>query len=774
MKLKLCLSMIFVLLTLQLMFYITVEPESKTEHFVTPTTKQNVSNTTTNKISYLEELQNSSITSAEKKRLIQAWDTLYQCSQSTTESITPQQATAIKPLFEINHFANIAQFLDPKNFPELPNDPEGALHKNYATQHLSKAVARLNSVSNIDYNNGIATAQFTGDNRDFGIIVNLKNNTDRQFSIMQSSLDGKTQTQIGQLDTGLNELNLHTAGLQKPTSTKQADPTPSAYSFDFYEINSQNPASISVRMMSGQQLIEFLQTLPRKDPKVFDMNGLPTSAEYLATPTDWYIVLIQNPTSSTAKTPKPDQRVQTINVSKLSGPYLLTMQINQEDVELKENTNDSQPTTTVLQTSFTLLQIMKNQTFPSLKTPLLILPKFLWDLSELQLNWMLLTTTQLATLTNFKFFGTGSFGNAFEYFKNLGCFSSENKYALCIDTYNILPIGSMLYDSPWLMGSALYQTELKHCSDISQIHSAQDAYGHIIANIPVAIYVNFLIMCTPEITQEANESFLNNKGFNSTYALPQYQLYTFVLSVPAKNIQDNIFAELAKLNSNAYKITLTNKKNKLLASKYLYIDAPLSTVQTLFVNQTTDWVGSTLPTNLFPSTQNLTSRFKITYEFSPTNNKHILLTQTATPIDKEEFILPHFFSQYPIKELYFDVYNKFNIKPFTRCFIIQNGELPEPLTGLSEQDWRTGIYMIPTVRNNNAITTDNPGALTVVFYKSDKSLLGEITIPGKFNNTDQTGIQEPVLAYNAFSSAFNPMFYLYLSTGILLQYNQTS
>ncbi|MCX5924635.1 MAG: hypothetical protein NTZ68_04395, partial [Candidatus Dependentiae bacterium] len=168
--------------------------------------------------------------------------------------------------------------------------------------------------------------------------------------------------------------------------------------------------------------------------------------------------------------------------------------------------------------------------------------------------------------------------------------------------------------------------------------------------------------------------------------------------------------------------------------------------------------------------------FKVTYEFNSANEKHILLAQATSPIDKQEVFLPLQFSTYPIAELYVDVFNTFNVKPYTRCSIIKDGVVPEILAGLTQQDWQSGIYMVPIIKNNKNLSSSNPGALTAVFYKSDKTYLGEMTIPGQYknNNTSSTGIREPVHAYNAYLTEFNSLMDLYLSTGVLLQYSQTS
>ncbi|HSW75778.1 MAG TPA: hypothetical protein VLG50_01940, partial [Candidatus Saccharimonadales bacterium] len=509
----------------------------------------------------------------------------------------------------------------------------------------------------------------------------------------------------------------------------------------------------------------------------FEMNGQPTSPEYLANPKDWYMVLIQNPTPASHPHRDPNQRIQAINISKLTGPYLLKIKINQQDIEIKaHNADEDNSTQTIFQPSLSEVQIMKNPTIPTLTLPIIILPQFLWKLPTAQALWMLMSTTQLALYTDFKFFGEDSFGNAFAYFKKLSCFDNQNRYTFFIDLYNRFRPDYILYNAPWLMANAIYETELSHCSDIPQIYTAQDPYGHVIVNEHSFYYVNFLAIFTPQTAQTETQTFFNEKGFNATYAYPLNQLYSFVINARKTDIKEGIFGELTEKDRDVYQLTCTNKKNKIISSQILYLDTPISNVEITFVNQTANWVGSSVPTQLIQLSPGTTTHFKITYEYSPSNEKHILLAQATSPIDKQEVFLPLQFSTYPINKLYIDVFNTFNVKPYTRCYIIKDGNLPEPLAGLTQQDWQSGVYIIPIIKNNKNLTINNSGALTAVFYKSDKTYLGEIIIPGQYknHNSSQTGIREPVHAYNAYLTESNSLMDLYLSTGIFLQYKQIS
>ncbi|MFA5998765.1 MAG: hypothetical protein WC747_01970 [Candidatus Babeliales bacterium] len=728
---------------------------------------------------------------------------------------SPEIASAYKAIVQEQLFDRMLAYLNPKTFPKLLNDPQGTVHTNYATQHLRQALTRLASISKIVETKDAPQIEFTGDNRDLGIIVNIQNNTNAEFSISQTSLDGKTSVQIGQLNHGLNEVNLHTAALQSPVSSKkEATPQPSNFSFEITESGAENPINISIKMMSGVEFLTFLKTLPRDKKAIekdtFEMNGLPTSPQYLASPKDWYLVLIQNPTPATAAERDPNQRVQAINISKLTGPYLLSMQINNEMITQNTSAYANKPSVTdvyqpsstflewqvaatqkklleqaqqtinqpqqlnVYQPSFTLMQSLTNDKNILPALPMLILPQFLYNLPEMQASWMLMITSYLSVATKFEFFKKAKLGNTFEYFEQLGCFGVNNKYAFFIDLYNRYEPGYTLYNAFWLMSHAIYETDLKSCSDIPQLYTAQDSYGHFVVNEHNFYFINFLAIFTPKIDKVGNKNIFEKNGFNQTYAYPLNQLYSFVINALRDDTKEGIFATLHQPRAGAYQLTWRNKSNKILSSQYLYLDSQLANLQISFINQVENWIGSSVPAELIRLQPGKTTHFKVTYEFSPNNNKHILLAQPTSAIDKQQVFLPLQFTEFPIRELYINVFRELNIVPYTHCSIIKDGVLPTPLENLSVEDWRSGIYMVPGIENNDHLTLDKPGALTLLFYKANKTFLGEMTIPGLINNGPDTGIPHPASIYDVHLTKYNCQVYLYLSTGIFLQYNQAS
>ncbi len=529
-------------------------------------------------VPYLKELQDAKMSPA----ILSGWQQLYASITSNVPANAAPASAAPAPavsartiatnsLFTTNFFDMIANYLNPTTFPKFTNDADGQIHFNYATNHLRAAAVRLGSISSITDASGTPAVNFAGDCRDMGIIVNIQNNSDVQFSINQTSLDGTSTVQIGSLNPGLNEVNLHTAALQsataptaKTTTGSLATAATTKYYFEIVENITDPSINISLKIYSGTEFISFLKSLPHKGKDSIEMNGLPTSSKYLATPADWYLVLIQNPTQAGASQPNPDQRIQAINLSKLSGPYLLTMQINQQSIEVK--TSKSKHTTAMMnvsQPSLNTVLEVKNKTFTTKNYPLIILPQFLWSMPTLQAYWMLLNSCYITALSNFKFFGPQTFGDAFEYFTGLGCFDMSNKYAFISDLYNLLTPGDAFHDSTWLMGSALYATNLNYCSDFPQLHSSQDAQGNIICNGNGFFYLNFQIKLYPQNNNISSSlNLFAQKGFIGVFEQPEYQLWTILCSILMTKIKEGIFAELIEIQKETYQLTWTNKKTR--------------------------------------------------------------------------------------------------------------------------------------------------------------------------------------------------------------------
>lgn len=713
---------------------------------------------------------------AQKTALMKSWNTLYQLQQqtstpsSTPVTITPAQHTQLQTLFGLNYFQLIATWCQS---PTLLNTLKNPLQQNYCLHHLAVAAERLASVCSIDFALNKPEIRFTGDIRDFGIIVNIHNHTGTTFTLYQNDATNSEQTTLAEIVPGLNEVNLHTAALQEtafPAPDARTVAPSSSKMFHLQSTNSQIPSNIFLRMYTGKELKNFLHTLPRKNPKIFSMNGLPTSEEFLANDASWYLVLIQNPSSSTQPEANFDQRIQAINLSTLSGPYLLEMQINQDSIEIISN--GTKQIVDFFQPSLTNAFVPNSQHTSLENMPFLILNSTLWQNNTLKTLWTMAYTCSLATLTDYKLFGPSSFGNAYKYLYELGFFNPATAFSFFIDRYNTTTqLGYIVHNAPWLVSCGIYETNLASSTDIPQIFISQDELGNLIVNAQQYYYVSFLTTFEPQNTQIASEKLFDTKGLSSIYALPQYQLYSTITNALQKDITQGIFGILTKINNTMYKIVYKNKTDQIISSQIISLDSPISNIQISFVNQGTDWVGSALPMNLVPTINNQTTHFKVTYEDNTTNNRHILLTQATSAIDQQDTILPFYFAEFPIQELYIDLFEKFNITPFTRCHIIQNSIMPSVLSGLIEQDWKNGIYMIPSVHNNSKITPLNPGELILTFYRYDKTIIGQYSIQGINSNNGMAGIQHPVTSYSPHFSESTYLADLYLNTGVLLRYN---
>lgn len=660
----------------------------------------------------------------------------------------------------VNYLEHMQTYLTSSDFAKSMKTNSGndrqslQIHNNYTKIHLTPTLQKFSKTCKISVNNQkIPSTHFDGDITDLGIIVNIINNSTQQFQIYQTTFPNEP---IAHIQQGLNDVNLYTTVLTQEKKSKKT-------MFSFFESNVKNSHStkkgpvFSIGIYTGQELVAFLKTLPRKNAKIFTMNGCPTSEQYLANPQDSYLVLSM-PT-----------RIQAINLSVFTGPYLLTMHINQDE------DNTLQP---FIVTAQTILQknVIKTKENPDeyIKTeklnknllPLLILPQFLWDIPMMQVFWMLHTSSYIAALTDFSCFGLDKFGSTFDYFNDLGYFDMNHKYRFVIDRYNILKPGETFFDANLLMGCALYESDLKNCADIPQVHPTQNNSNEFVLNNNDAFFINFEVIFPSQKTTLINQDLFNTKGFNNTYNISDHNPLSLIFSLSKKAMLESVFVKILNQKQGLNKLIWTDKENKFLNAQSIFLNFPITKMEIRFLTTHSNWKGIILPQNLASlKNQNL----KITY--LKEKNTFQFLAKQATPIDKINWIHTLFFSQYPITELYYELFNTFNIAPSTRCFIFQNGNLPKFLQNLTEEDWQNGIYLIPSIHNNQQINSSNKGSLTATFYKSDQTtILGQITTLG-INSNNSPGILEPVKTYNLYSNQFKPLLEISLPVGILLKYH---
>ena len=359
----------------------------------------------------------------------------------------------------------------------------------------------------------------------------------------------------------------------------------------------------------------------------------------------------------------------------------------------------------------------------------------------------------------------------FYYYQELGYFNTNNEYRFIIDKYNMLKAGQTLSDNHSLIGSAIFESSITNCNDIPAIFASENTKNNIVGNNNDASYLNFFVAFQPSTEEQANKTFFEKYGFNNSYSMPYHMLYTLIVSLPTTNIDGRFFCTITQTEQNLYNITWSNKQNKILNSQTIFVNFDFSNIIFQFLTTDKNWTGATLHKYNLNNNIRKINELKIVY--SQLNNQHTLQATYASPIDKINFIHTIEFTQYPITELYYDLYKTFQVLPYIRCNIFQHGDLPDFLQNLSTTDWQNGIYLIPNIENNDLLSEKNPGTFTVTFYKSDgKTILGSTsTTQGLLNNTTQSQFIEPIKIYNLYSAQFNPVIQAFLTSGILLKYN---
>lgn len=663
----------------------------------------------------------------------------------------------------LDYLGMMQDFVSPTKFKLLKKDPSGLKHR-YATFHLYRTLQRLRSVSKIFQDKFQPNTSFTGDVRDLGIIVNLQNNSHTPFLVTQNSTDGKEVQEIGFVEHGMNALNLHTASLQNQVNGDPAA-AQSRYTFNFYPLDPMNnkPLSnqplITVGMYTGQQLINLLQRLPHDKSDIFEMNGRPTGIQHIANVDDWYMVLTQSLTPSDAIERNPDQRIQAVNISKLDGPYLMTMQINKNLIKIVNKKTKKESEVEMYQPSIVTAQVIQPPASNQTALPLVILPQYLWNIKSLQTYWMMHATAYIGATTDFKFFGPKTFGNAFEYFNQLGYFDTKHEYRFIVDRYNILKTGQIFHDVTWLMGCAVYESNLEACQDIPQVYSDWNKYNEVVSNSKSASNINFYCSFDPEKQEKPSSLFFKKDGFSKTYNMSYHQIYTLVFSLPTTIMKDAVFGEIINDQLGLYTIIWKDKQSNILAFQSIHLDHVFKNIKVNLLGDQEK--GVTIDQNIMYSSYSKEYReIKVTYKED--NKLGYLDLSIASPIDKLLVIQEVIMKEYPLSELRFEFYEKYQIDPYVKGILFPSGILSKFLQNLVQEDWKNGIYMVPIIQNSKKFTLLNPGFVEVEFYKSDQTILGVAQVPQKINF--------PIHAYNVKSNSFGEILDVYFSTGMLLKY----
>lgn len=661
---------------------------------------------------------------------------------------------------------SLAQQLTIKNFKNSQN--YDALQMNYITFHLQRAISRLAQVDSIQCSGMTCTPKTTGDVRDQGMIVNIQNNSDRTFKIYQSTVDGKTQQQIGLIKPGLNNLNLYLASLQGAHATPQ---TLSEQIFNIVpdeKLNHDN-TPFSIQIMTGTQLLTLLKSI-NKDPKgLFYMNGRKIAEKYAVDPKELTLVLIKIPTTNPEGTEFPlEQRIQAISLDQ-EHPYFLTMQINEDEVEYEiPNKKDQKGKKLIVQPSFFSIQSLPGQTGNI--TPV-ILPDFLAENKNLKAYTLLLQTAYIATITDFKFFDQKCFANEAMGYNLLGYFDDKEQRRIVLNDYSIYLNKKNLYEISNIIEGAIFETYIRYSFDIPLLYLSQGMTGKIVSNEIEGIYfnLNIYLLRNENINLGYQDNNLSMKSFGQTYQIP-FQNDLFV-KLPISNLSENVFVKVQKIDSKKYEFTCIDKNNQKLHTCIVYPSKPIENIQVDFLDGDKNWVGSTVPKSLLQANQKDFANFKINYTYDSAKDVYQLHTSAVRPIDKIKVIHEVDFFNYPITDMYLDLYHTYQVSTIYRCVVTQNGQLPSFLQSLSQDDWSKGIYMITEVLNNDSLNPQNPGSLTLTFYQSDGATkLGQVNIKGQSEDTQKIGIIEPVKAYDLGGKSLVEQFDIYLNTGIIFKY----
>lgn len=690
--------------------------------------------------------------------------------------------------------------IDSKTFKPIVG-AEGQYQTNYVTFHLQKAVARLASTSSMVCSGMSCVPQFTGDVRDRGIIVNIQNNTEKSFAIVQSTVDGQDAKQIGMIKPGLNNVNLHLAALQAPNTTLQ---TPASYKFDVVSMSDNLSANdqFSIKIMTGTALLAFLKSINKNPKGLFYMNGRLIAPKYAVDLNGQFLVLVKLPKNQTTspmaydktadQTFPIDQRIQCIALND-SNPYLMTMQINEDEVEY-ETTKDAKTKekATILQPSFFSMQSLPGlaQVNPTPATPTqqqskkstsannntatqpiltnslppIILPDFLSDQENLNVYTTVLQTTYIAALTDFAFFNQKCFANDMMCYDLLGYFDKKNQRRIVLDLYSFYITQKEFYEIKNIIESVVFNTSINSYNDIPALFIDVNSLGELVPNDFVTKFCNFQIIINNNFS-----NLLDIGLFGKIYGLP-FQNILFC-KASTQDLFENIFINIDYIDSQEYKIIFKNKDDQVFSQHMIYLpDEGIKKITVDFLDGNKNWLGDEVPSELINQGTKKNYEFKINCKKN-SNKKYQLNASAVTPIDKIKVTHVIKFFDYPITDMYLDLFNRYQVSSIYRCFVTENETLPSFLQSLSQDDWINGIYMITEVKDNEKLNKEYPGKLTLTFYQADgKTKLGQLNIEGKNDTTGQIGIIQPVYGYNLGGKSMIKIFDIFLSTGILLKY----
>ncbi len=661
------------------------------------------------------------------------------------------------------------------------------VQKNYVTQHMQKAVARMAATCSIQKKGLSCTPQFTGDIRDMGIIVNIQNNTDTTYALIQTSTDGKQAAQIGTLAPGLNNVNLHTAAMIPVTSTAKNKQS-AAYHFDIVPMGSASTGQdlFSVKMMSGKELVTLLRSVSNNKKDIFVMNGRQVAKKYAVDEKLDFLVIVQIPKNPTAVVDgiPVGQRIQAFCVSPFKNQMLLTMQINQQEITLQSHeqvqSDDAQDES--VDTATAQKQMVQQPSFFSSQEidifkersnlPMIILPSFLVKNSTVNLYWILLQTIQVATQTDFSFFDEKCFAKNLSYFNFLGFFDLQQQCRIVLNSHPIYMTPSMVKFKMIsnVQESVTFETHMFTCRDIPILYIDQSENGSMVANDRHSLYFNLNIHCAPVLNEKIID-ISDHGSLGTLYGVPFKN--DLICCVSAEVLKAGVFVTVKKITETSYEFVFADKKNELF-SKVLYFDQRLQYIQNDFLDGNQFWVGSLVASDMFNQTSSMYCSYKLNVVYDNQTRQNKLLSSMVTPIDKIDVVRTINFFEYPLRDLYIDLYRSYQLSEVYHCPVINNASKPGFLQILTQQDWENGVYLVLNIDPKEHCSATEPCSLRVTFYQSDqKTILGSLHIAGKADQSDvSVGISDEIKAYNIGGSSFVTHFDLPLDTAVLLKYKK--
>ena len=584
-------------------------------------------------------------------------------SGGTTTSTAPvgmfQPSTA--------HFGSMSQFL--ANLPKSPGTSY-----NYLANHLGQTVKRLatlcsykistdtNTLNLIEIvptipGNGAMTAY------DNGVIFAIQNNTGERLQINQVA--SGISTPIGNLGIGNNNYFLHTASLMSATSPSQlSTASPSQNPTQMISIidssDSSNIIGTYIQLLSAAQLTALYTAVNTKLGTI-TLNGqtLPALSynqiipEYTV-PTDTtpaYVVVTNfDPTFNSSNalnafsslpTDNTSQanilnsyRIQAVNVAEFAGkPYLMTMQINKENIGYGVQTNYAQNppnsgnyvqnTTTgayaisgyslssgaqndyILYPSIVSAQLFTWQNHAQyLKSsptvqyysqiPLLILPETVWKsgIAGVQAYYLIWLMSYAAAMTEFSY-NKAAFGDIPAVYNNVFSLLDRSNNPLSrmiIDQQGNLKSGQMLSlgesfgVSVSICGCDTFDSGGGFNQDIPILNIYTDAQGNPVVNKKGAEYINLMVNFGSLHGVHQPTSLTD---FCNLYGLPYSNMALF--SVPMQALKDGVAIEMQQPVAGNYQLIISSTKEytdnngnqitagAVLAAPTIFIDPTLIT-----------------------------------------------------------------------------------------------------------------------------------------------------------------------------------------------------